>query len=56
VPVERLARTSVQFVSDGRELVRIGTAGSMLVAEYWRKGPLVFSLLPPCQGDAGSHT
>ena len=48
-PAERLAGTVVEAVLDFSEsLFAVDRERSLLLGKYWRRSPLVFSLVPRC--------
>jgi hypothetical protein len=51
---EAFAGSVVEFVGDAVE-VELGEGGEVPFGKYWRSSPLVFSLVPRCQGELGSQ-
>jgi hypothetical protein len=55
VPAERLSWTAVEDKGDGVEIVTVPAREVRAVpfGKYWRRRPLVFSLVPRIQGECG---
>ena len=49
-PVEGLSRTAIELGGDGVEVGWVWIFRSLRRGRYWRSRPLVFSLVPRCQG------